>query len=443
MTIAALEGQPLPVYGTGENVRDWLHVEDHARALRLVLERGRTGACYTIGGDAERSNIAVVRRICAEMDARFPRRAPHARQIRYVRDRPGHDLRYAVDAGTIRRELGWRPERGFEDGLAQTIGWYLDHADWWRSIRAATYSGARLVLGRTGQLARALAEAGPADMNIAFAGREECDLEAPDAVTAAIARHAPDAVINAAAYTAVDRAETEPELAYRVNAMAVAAAARACTEAGAALVHPSTDYVFDGVRSGGYCETNPTGPLNVYGASKLAGEEAARSGCPRTVILRTSWVFSPWGRNFVTTMLRLGATRARIRVVADQLGKPTSALDLAEACLTALRIAMPAPADAPVWGLYHYAGSRACSWAEFAEGIFAAAHRRHGTPIPLVEPISSREYPTPALRPASSVLDCGKFEAAFGLRCVPWQDALVPVIDRIAPAMPEARGIPA
>jgi len=300
-----------------------------------------------------------------------------------------------------------------------------------------------LVLGRTGQLAQALAEARPADMRLNFAGREECDLESPHAVAATIARHAPDAVINAAAYTAVDRAETERELAYRVNAMAVAAAARSCTQAGAALVHPSTDYVFDGAWPGGYREADPTGPLNAYGASKLAGEEAARSGCPRSVTLRTSWVFSPWGRNFVTTMLRLAAARPRLGVVADQRGKPTSALDLAEACLAVLRVAVPAPADSPVWGLYHYAGAAACNWAEFAEGIFAAGHRRLGVPIPLVEPISGRDYPTPARRPAHSVLDCRKFEAAFGLSCVPWQDALSPVLDRIAAGAPEPSRIPA
>ncbi len=143
MVISALEGGPLPVYGTGENIRDWLHVEDHAAALRLVLERGRPGARYNIGGDAERSNIAVVREICAAMDARFPGRSPHARQIRFVADRPGHDLRYAIDAATIRRELGWRPERSFEEGLAATVDWYLAHADWWRTIRATRCPGAR------------------------------------------------------------------------------------------------------------------------------------------------------------------------------------------------------------------------------------------------------------------------------------------------------------
>ncbi len=144
--IAALDGQPLPVYGTGENVRDWLHVEDHARALRLVLERGGIGESYNVGGDAERTNIAVVRRICALMDEHFPACAPHDRLIEFVTDRPGHDRRYAIDAAKIRRELGWRPQETFETGLAGTVAWYLAHEDWWRAIRDGHCSGARLGL---------------------------------------------------------------------------------------------------------------------------------------------------------------------------------------------------------------------------------------------------------------------------------------------------------
>jgi dTDP-glucose 4,6-dehydratase len=144
--IAAMDGQKLPVYGTGENVRDWLHVEDHARALRLVMERGGIGESYNVGGDAERTNIDVVRRICALMDEHFPAAAPHDRLIRLVADRPGHDRRYAIDATKIRRELGWRPEETFETGLAGTVAWYLAHEDWWRAIREGHYSGARLGL---------------------------------------------------------------------------------------------------------------------------------------------------------------------------------------------------------------------------------------------------------------------------------------------------------
>ncbi|HSF96471.1 MAG TPA: dTDP-glucose 4,6-dehydratase [Thermohalobaculum sp.] len=144
--IAASEGKPLPVYGKGENVRDWLHVEDHARALRLVMEKGTPGQTYNIGGNAERRNIDVVRRICALMDEHFPNAAPHDRLIEYVTDRPGHDLRYAVDSSKIRRELGWEPQETFETGLAGTVAWYMENADWWRDIRAKRYAGTRLGL---------------------------------------------------------------------------------------------------------------------------------------------------------------------------------------------------------------------------------------------------------------------------------------------------------
>ena len=147
MLIAGLEGRPMPVYGTGENVRDWLHVDDHARALCLVLERGERGRSYNVGGDAERTNIAVVRAICAALDARRPAGAPHDRLIAFVTDRPGHDRRYAIDARRIRTELGWTPSVGFEEGLAATIDWYLAHRDWWEGVRAETYRGERLGLG--------------------------------------------------------------------------------------------------------------------------------------------------------------------------------------------------------------------------------------------------------------------------------------------------------
>jgi dTDP-glucose 4,6-dehydratase len=147
MLIAAFEGKPLPVYGKGENVRDWLHVEDHARALRLVLAEGTPGETYNIGGNAERQNIEVVRQICALMDRHRRQGAPHDRLIRFVTDRPGHDLRYAIDSTKIQRELGWQPAESFESGLAGTVAWYLDNADWWRQVRASRYAGTRLGLG--------------------------------------------------------------------------------------------------------------------------------------------------------------------------------------------------------------------------------------------------------------------------------------------------------
>jgi dTDP-4-dehydrorhamnose reductase len=281
-----------------------------------------------------------------------------------------------------------------------------------------------LVLGRTGQLARALAHVPHGQAELAFLGRDQLDLTAPERIGEAIAAHAPQIVVNAAAYTAVDRAEAERDAAFRVNATAVGAIARAAAAGDAALIHVSTDYVFDGRGAGEYRETDPVAPVNAYGASKLAGEQAALAGNRRCVILRTSWVYAPWGRNFLTTMLRLAETGKSLRIVDDQRGKPTSALDLADACLAiAPRLAAAAESDS-VWGLYHYSGAGVCSWAGFAAEIFRAAHRRLGTPCPEIQRIGTADYPTSAARPANSALDCSKFEAAFGVETVPWSQAL-------------------
>jgi dTDP-4-dehydrorhamnose reductase len=289
-----------------------------------------------------------------------------------------------------------------------------------------------LVIGRTGQLARALAHVPHGQAELAFLGRGEFDLAAPKRIGDAIAAHAPRVVINAAAFTAVDQAEVARDAAFQVNATAVGAIARAAAAGGAALIHVSTDYVFDGQRRGEYRETDPTAPVNAYGASKLAGEQAALAGNPRCVILRTSWVYAPWGRNFLGTMLRLADTGKRLRIVDDQRGKPTSALDLADACLAIAPKLAAAPEGDPAWGLYHYSGAGVCSWAEFAAEIFRAAHRHLGTPCPEIERIGTADYPTPAARPANSALDCLKFEAAFGMETVPWKRALDRVLEVIA-----------
>lgn len=281
-----------------------------------------------------------------------------------------------------------------------------------------------LVIGRTGQLARALAHVAHGQAELAFLGRDEFDLAAPERIGEAIAAHAPRVVINAAAYTAVDQAEGARDTAFQVNATAVGVIARAAATGGAALIHVSTDYVFDGQGTGEYRETDPTAPVNAYGASKLAGEQAALAGNPRSVILRTSWVYAPWGRNFLGTMLRLAGAGKRLRIVDDQRGKPTSALDLADACLAIAPALAVAPEGDPVWGLYHYSGAGACSWAGFAAEIFRVAHRRLGTPCPDIERIGAADYPTPAARPANSALNCSKFEAAFGVETVPWPRAL-------------------
>lgn len=294
-----------------------------------------------------------------------------------------------------------------------------------------------LVIGRGGQLARALAAAS-SPHELIFLGREQADLTRPDQAARAVAALSPDLVVNAAAYTAVDRAEQEPALAHAVNAEGVAALARAAAEAGCALAHVSTDYVFDGARAGAWRPDDPTGPLCVYGASKLEGERRALAANPRTLVLRTSWVFSPWGRNFVRTMLGLAA-RESLRVVDDQIGRPTSALDLAEAIL-AIAPRLTAPAGAPVWGVQHYAGSGApVSWAGFAERIFArAAALGMIARAPRIERIGADEYPTPARRPANSTLDCTGFAQVFGAPPAPWEEGLERVLRIIQAEEPEA-----
>ena len=285
-----------------------------------------------------------------------------------------------------------------------------------------------VVIGRTGQLARALIEADP---SVIALGREAADLTDPAATEAAVAAARPDLVINAAAYTAVDRAESEPDLARAVNALGAEAVARGAARAGAGLIHVSTDYVFDGSKAGEWVEDDATAPLGVYGATKLEGERLAAAACRRVAIVRTAWVHSPWGTNFVRTMLRL-AERERLNVVEDQRGKPTSALDLADALLAMAPVLAAAPAGSRAWGLYHYSGEGACAWADFAEEIFAQARARGLIArAPRIARIPTAEYPTPAARPANSALSTMKFEAAFGVSPVPWRGALARVLERI------------
>ncbi len=286
-----------------------------------------------------------------------------------------------------------------------------------------------LVIGESGQVARALAER-RSGRAMTLLGRGALDLADLEAIGPAVAAAAPDVVVNAAAYTAVDRAEEETALAERVNGHAVGRLAEAAAAAGAALVHLSTDYVYPGTGTEPHREDAPTAPVNAYGASKLLGEALARAANPRTVILRTSWVYAPWGKNFVTTMLRL-ADRAELRIVDDQVGHPTSAEDIAEACLAvADRMGMAGPGPA---GVYHYAGRGETSWAGFARAIFGEARARGLiASAPEVVPIPTAEYPTPATRPLNSRLDCARFEATFGLAPVPWRAALGRTLARMA-----------
>lgn len=278
-----------------------------------------------------------------------------------------------------------------------------------------------LVFGKNGQVARALQVLAP---EAVFLGREEADLSVPELAAEAIATHAPEAVINAAAYTAVDRAEEEEPLAARINGAAPTIMAEACADLGIPLVHISSDYVFDGAGSAPFTASDRTAPQNAYGWTKLAGEQGVQAAKGCYGILRTSWVFSAYGANFVKTMLRLGAERESLSVVADQIGGPTAAADIAAACL---RMAEGLVQDPAKRGIYHFSGAPETSWAGFAREIFAQAGLGCR-----VEDIASEAYPTPAKRPLNSRLDCSSFEKVFGLPRPDWKAGLAAVLRDLA-----------
>lgn len=290
------------------------------------------------------------------------------------------------------------------------------------------YLGVRiLVTGRDGQVARSLAERGGAH-ELVFAGRPELDLADPASIERTVAAVAPDLIVSAAAYTAVDKAEDEPELAMAVNGEGPGVLARAAARAGAPVIHLSTDYVFDGSLDRPWREDDPVAPLGVYGATKLAGEQAVAASGATYAILRTAWVYSPFGTNFVGTMLRLAERRGELSVVDDQIGCPTSALDIADA----VRAVADAWRKAPRHGadaVYHFAGDGETSWAEFARAIFAESGRRGG-PVAQVKGIPTSAYPTRARRPANSRLDCQKFARTF-YPPPAWKDSLRVVMDRL------------
>jgi dTDP-4-dehydrorhamnose reductase len=288
-----------------------------------------------------------------------------------------------------------------------------------------------LVTGRDGQVARSLAErtANHPGIELLFAGRPEFDLADPEAVGTAILSARPDIVISAAAYTAVDLAEDEPERAHAINAAGAGAVAAAAAELGAPVIHLSTDYVFSGAKSGAYREDDDTDPQGVYGRSKLAGEVAVARANPHHVILRTAWVYSPFGRNFVKTMLALAETRQRVRVVADQFGNPTSALDIADGILHIAQ-ALACEGRPGPYGIFHLAGSGDTNWSGLARHVFAES-RRLGGPTAEVEDIATADYPTKAVRPANSRLDCDRLWQAFGWRAPDWRDSCRTVVERL------------
>lgn len=258
---------------------------------------------------------------------------------------------------------------------------------------------------------------------------ERADFDQPGTLSALVERIAPDVVVNAAAYTAVDRAEDARDAAFRANADAPGVLAGACARRGALLVHYSTDYVFDGNGSRPWREDDTTAPLGVYGASKLAGEQAVRGSGSRHMVFRTAWVYGAHGHNFMRTMLRLGAERDELRVVADQIGTPTPARLIARATAHALRT------DPQAVGLWHLTAAGSTSWHGFAEAIFAGAHARGLLPrVPRVLPIATSDYPTPARRPAYSCLDTSRVQAAFELELPRWEQALDEVLDEMAAA---------
>ena len=253
--------------------------------------------------------------------------------------------------------------------------------------------------------------------------RDQLDITDQDAVNKAIQAYTPDAVVNAAAYTAVDKAENERSAAYAVNAEAVSYLAQGCENAGIPFVHISTDYVFDGNKNGAYMENDAVCPLGVYGETKLAGEDAVRNICEKYYILRTSWVFSAHGHNFVKTMLRLGAEREDLGVVGDQYGKPTSAAEIVHIIYLMLISGKGA------WGTYHLAQPESTSWHGFAAAVFTEA-KNQGMALQIsnLRAIKTEEYPTPAKRPENSELNCNKLENRFELKIKPWTESLKEVI---------------
>jgi dTDP-4-dehydrorhamnose reductase len=276
-----------------------------------------------------------------------------------------------------------------------------------------------LVIGTSGQLALEL-QRRPHPTGVELLPAAKLDVTDPGDLTRNLGELRPELILNASAYTAVDRAESERERAFAVNSAGPKALAEWCAQHGAALVHVSTDYVFDGSKRGPYFETDDTSPLGAYGESKLAGEEAVRSGCPAHVILRTSWVFSAHGQNFLKTMLRLAAEREELRVVADQRGRPTAASDLADAVLL---VASRIQAGTPTFGTFHFAGSGETTWHGFAQAIVEEQALATGKK-PRVTPIATRDYPTPAKRPANSVLATSAYEQAFGVVPRPWLNGM-------------------
>lgn len=295
-----------------------------------------------------------------------------------------------------------------------------------------------LLTGAGGQLGWEIArQCGTEVLSCQALDRRGLDITDAAAVARTVADLRPAAVVNAAAYTGVDRAEGERAAAFAVNRNGAAHLAEACAAVGSALIHISTDYVFDGTKVSAYGEEDPVAPLGVYGASKLAGEEAVRRLCPRHIILRTAWLYGVHGRNFVKTMLQLGRDRETLKVVDDQHGCPTAASDLADVVLTLVRRLRDGAVTDDGLGTFHCTGRGATTWCGFAREIFRLAAPVLGT-TPRVEAVTTAQYPTPARRPANSVLDCSRLARVHGLALRPWRDALAEKVPEMLAAVSAA-----
>lgn len=291
-----------------------------------------------------------------------------------------------------------------------------------------------LVTGQDGQVVRSLVERATRyqDIEVLPLGRPALDLSQLDTIESAILGAKPHVIVSAAAYTAVDQAETDEAAAFAINAAAVGEIGRVAKALGISVVHLSTDYVFDGENASAYVETDTVNPLGVYGRSKLEGERLLAASGADHAILRTAWIYSPYGKNFLRTMLRLAETRDDLDVVADQIGNPTSALDIADAVFKVGNNLL-ASDNARLRGVFHMTGSGDASWADFASEIFAVSGKRNG-PTANVHPIKTAEYPTPAKRPQNSRLHCSKLAANHGITMPDWQTSMSEVVPRLLTA---------
>ncbi|WLD99238.1 dTDP-4-dehydrorhamnose reductase [Agrobacterium leguminum] len=291
------------------------------------------------------------------------------------------------------------------------------------------------VTGKNGQVVSALLALASAELEIVALGRPELDLAQPETVLKALREVKPDVVVSAAAYTTVDKAESEQDIAFAVNRDGARAVAQAASDIGIPIIHLSTDYVFDGTKATAYVENDPTGPTSVYGRSKLEGERAVSEATDNYVVLRTAWVYSEYGNNFVKTMLRLSENRDEINVVADQFGCPTSANDIAAAVVTIAR-KLVEDSSPPLRGVFHLSGTGETNWANFAKQIFVLSAENGGKSI-VVNDITTEQYPTPARRPANSRLDCSKLEEVYGIKLPSWQTSTRAVVTALAQSKKE------